>query len=139
MSDMFLETLEKLSQAASAPPLELMLIVQGQRISGTIVTAEEFATDLTLQLRDAFPPQPAAANDKAGVAQGFRAMYHGKREEMGPEIQRTARDGDYLHLKNVRVNEGSGTFGFIRIDRGLVAAYAVVPPPPAPKTAKVKR
>lgn len=139
MSDLFIDTLEKLSQAASAPPIELMLIVQGQRISGTIVTAEDFATELTVQLKDAFPPQPAAPGEKAGSGESFRAMYHGKREEMSPEIQRSAKDGDYLHLKNVRINEGPETFGFMRIDRGLVAAYAVVPPPAAPKAPKARK
>ena len=139
MSDLFIDTLEKLSQAASAPPIELMLIVQGQRISGTIVTAEDFASELTVQLRDAFPPQPAAPTEKIGSSLSFRAMYHGKREEMSPEIQRTAKDGDYLHLKNVRINEGAGTFEFIRIERGLIAAYAVIPPPPAPKTTQARK
>ena len=139
MSDIFLDTLEKLSQAASAPPLQLVLLVEGQRITGTLVTAEDFATELTLQLKAGFPAQNERSSRGPSDPPSLGVMYHGKREDISAEIQRTAKDGDFLHLKDVQIGDAPASHGFLRVDKSVISGYSIVPPPPAPASARPRR
>lgn len=139
MSDIFLDTLEKLSQGAGAPPLQLVLLAEGQRITGTIVSAEDFATELTLQLKAGFPAQSDRSKTGPMAPPTLLVMYHGKREDVSAEIQRTAKDGDFLHLKDVQIGDATASLGFLRVDRAVISAYSIVPPPPAPASARPRR